>query len=170
MSEPVTGTPALDRGRRAKAIALAAAFALLVALIGGLATDIGPWYRNLHKPSWQPPDWLFGPVWTTIYALAATAGVRAWEGARDVRGRDSVLAAFMGNAVLNVVWSLLFFRLHRPDWALIEVVALWSSIVVLIAVTRRHDRIAPWLLAPYLAWVSFASFLNLTIVRLNAPF
>ena len=141
-----------------------------VAMAGGLLTEIGPWYRALVKPSWQPPDWLFGPAWTLIFALTAAAGIRAWEASSDAGARRLVVLSFAVNGVLNAAWSLLFFKLRRPDWALAEVALLWLSIAWLIVLCGRRARVAGWLMLPYLAWVSFAAFLNLTIVRLNAPF
>ncbi|MCS7100580.1 MAG: tryptophan-rich sensory protein [Burkholderiaceae bacterium] len=155
---------------RLRASLVAAAGVCAVAAAGGLLTDIGPWYYALRKPSWQPPDWAFGPAWTLIFALTAIAAVLAWEGAASRAARARLLWALAVNGALNVLWSALFFRLRRPDWALLEVVLLWLSIVVLMAVAGRSSRLAPWLLLPYLAWVSFAAWLNLTIVRLNGPF
>ncbi len=157
------------RAGRWKPVAVAAGAALVVAALGGAATDIGPWYLGLRKPHWQPPDWLFAPAWTAIYALTALAGLRAWRAAPDLAGRGWVLVAYAANALLNVLWSLLFFTLHRPDWALAEVVALWLSVALLIVVSARLDRTAGWLLAPYLAWVAFAGVLNWNVARLNAP-
>ncbi len=151
-------------------VAVGVAAAVAVALVGGLATDIGPWYAALRKPSWQPPDWLFGPVWTTIYTLVVIAGVRAWRRAGHGPQREWLLALFACNAFVNVLWSLLFFRLHRPDWALLEVGVLWSSVLALVILLGRRDPLGGGLLLPYLAWVGFASYLNLTIVMLNAPF
>ena len=151
-------------------IAIAAAAALAVALLGGLMTDIGPWYRGLQKPSWQPPDWAFGPAWTVIYALAAISGVIAWRDATSQQQRETMLMLFALNAFLNVLWSLLFFRLRRPDWALFEVGLLWLSVLLLIVVLGRYSRTAALLLVPYLLWVSFASTLNWATVRLNGPF
>jgi translocator protein len=148
----------------------AALAALAVAGLGALATDLGPWYQSLHKPAWQPPDWLFGPVWTLIFGLAALAGVAAWSRARKPALRRRVLALFALNAALNVGWSLLFFRLQRPDWALAEIGLLWLSVVLLIVVVTPLARPAAWLLAPYLVWVTFAAVLNLAVVRLNPPF
>ncbi len=144
--------------------------ATAVAALGASATDIGPWYQALRKPSWQPPDLLFGPVWTLIYALTALAGIKAWRAAPNRRTRERILVLFAANALLNVLWSELFFNFHRPDWALLEAVPFWASIVVLIAAVRPLSRTAAWLLAPYLAWVTFATVLNLAVVRLNAPF
>jgi len=156
--------------RRSTPILTAAAAAVLVALMGMLATDLSGWYQALEKPAWQPPDWLFGPAWTLIYALAALAGVSAWRGAADSIGRNRILTLFSLNAFLNVLWSLLFFRLHRPDWALIEVAFLWLSIIALMVGLRPFSRSSFWLLVPYLAWVTFAAVLNATIVRLNPGF
>lgn len=160
----------LAAASRRKAIVGAALAAVAVALLGGLATEIGPWYYALKKPSWQPPDWLFGPVWTTIYALATIAGLKAAMAAPDRAARRGIVVAFAINAFFNVLWSLLFFRLHRPDWALVEVVFLWLSIAALMVVVGRHRSLSAWLLLPYLLWVSFAAFLNYTIVQLNGPF
>ena len=162
----MSGAP---RGR-AKPIVAAALSATAVGALGGLNTQLGSWYYQLHKPSWQPPDWLFGPVWTLIFALAALAGVIYWRRQENRESRLQVIGAFALNGFLNLLWSLLFFRLERPDWALYEVVFLWASIVLLIALLTRASRTAAWLLAPYLVWVSFASALNWEVVTLNAPF
>ncbi|MEO7431386.1 MAG: TspO/MBR family protein [Dokdonella sp.] len=137
---------------------------------GALATDLSAWYYALQKPSWQPPDWLFGPVWTTIFALAALSGLLAWRRAPDATSRRRMLIVFAANVVLNVVWSVLFFRMHRPDFALYEVSLLWSSIVTLMVLMWNYSRTSSLLLTPYLVWVSFASILNLAIIRLNGPF
>ncbi len=102
--------------------------------------------------------------------MIAVAGVKAWRAARDRRTRERILVLFAANALLNVLWSELFFGLHRPDWALLETAAFLASIVVMIAAVWPLSRTAGWLLAPYLAWVTFASVLNLAVVRLNPPF
>lgn len=159
-----------SRGGLLKPVLIAAAAALAVAGLGGLMTDLGPWYQQLVQPPWKPPDWLFGPAWTAIFALAAMAGVIAWRRAPRRVDREWMLALFALNGFLNVLWSLLFFRLHRPDWALFEVLLLWLSILLLIGVLARYARTASLLLLPYLAWVAFAGFLNLATVRLNGPF
>jgi benzodiazapine receptor len=155
---------------RGRPIAAAAAAAIVVGALGALVTDLSPWYYGLRKPSWQPPDWLFGPAWTLIFALAALAGVYAWRGAVTRRQRLRIALLFTLNAVLNIAWSWLFFRAHRPDWALAEVTLLWLSIAVLIAALAPLSKAASALLVPYLLWVTFAAFLNWTVVRLNAPF
>ena len=155
-------------GRRPwKPVVLAFLGAAAASGFGALATNLGPWYYALRKPSWQPPDWLFGPVWTTIFALAALSGLYAWHRAPDASSRRRMLIAFGANGVLNVVWSLLFFRLHRPDFAFYEVALLWSSIVTLMVLMWNYSRTSSVLLLPYLAWVGFASLLNVAIVALN---
>ena len=156
--------------RRRAPVLVAAAAALAVASLGAAASDIGPWYYGLHKPSWQPPDWLFGPVWTLIFALTALAGALAWRAARSTSERRRILMLFALNALLNVMWSEMFFHLQRPDWALIEVVPFWLSIVALIVGLARFAPLASRILIPYLLWVTFAAALNLAVVRLNAPF
>jgi tryptophan-rich sensory protein len=151
-------------------VAAAFACALAVSIFGALATQIGPWYFALKKPSWQPPDWLFGPVWTLIFGLAALAAVLAWRHAPPGAAHLRIVLGFVANMILNSLWSVLFFRLQRPDWALVEVAFLWASIVIVMMIVWQFSHAATWLLAPYLLWVSFASYLNLTIVQLNQPF
>jgi benzodiazapine receptor len=149
---------------------VAGAIAVGTLAAGALLTDIGPWYRGLRKPSWQPPDWLFGPAWTAIFACATWAAVLAWSHASSPAHRAVIVGLFGLNCVLNVAWSVLFFRWRRPDWALLEVVALWLSIVALMVALWPLTSLGVWLMTPYLAWVSFASYLNRTIVRLNGAF
>lgn len=158
------------RGRLWKPVVIAALAAIALGVLGALVTDLSPWYYALRKPSWQPPDWLFGPVWTTIFGLAAIAGVLAWRNAPMRTARSRIVALFVVNGVLNLGWSWLFFRLHRPDWALYEVGFLWLSIVALIVALWPFSRPAAALLVPYLVWVTFAGVLNFAVVRLNQPF
>lgn len=151
-------------------IAAAAAWAIVVAGVGGSLTEIGPWYQALKKPFFQPPDWAFGPAWTLIFAFSIAAAATAWRAAPDARSRGWIIALYMVNGVLNVLWSVLFFKLRRPDWALIEVAFLWLSVLAMILVIRRYSARAGTLLVPYLAWVSFAAAINAAAVQLNAPF
>ena len=146
--------------------AVTAGALVVVGGVGALATDIGPWYRDLRKPSWQPPDWAFGPVWTTIYGFIIASVGLAWNAAPD-EARTTIVVVVAINFVVNTLWSLLFFKWRRPSWSLIEVVPLWLSIVWMMVVFHPHSALAAWLLTPYLAWVSVAAYLNLTIVRLN---
>lgn len=149
---------------------VAALAALVLAGAGGLLTEVGPWYRGLRKSRLQPPDWLFGPAWTVILAMAAAAGVLSWHGAPDEAGRVRVVSLFAVNFMLHLLWSPLFFKWKRPDWAMIEMPLLWLSILALIVGLQPYSDWVPWLLAPYLAWVSFAMWINFAIVRLNGPF
>lgn len=152
-------------------IAFAAGWTIALGLIGALVTTLGPWYYALRKPSWQPPDWAFGPAWTTIFLCAAVAFVLAWRSPESTTAdRTRLLQVYALNAVLNVLWSALFFRWRRPDWALLEILPLWLSIIAVAAAVASRRPTAAWLLAPYVLWVSFAAVLNAAIVRLNGPF
>ena len=153
-----------------KALIAAALASSLVAAIGATLSQVGPWYWGLTKPSWTPPDFAFGIIWTLVFGLITISGAYALSTAPDYASRNRVVTAFAFNGFLNIVWSLLFFRMQRPDWALIEVVPFWLSIVALLWLTVRHTRIGAVLLIPYLVWVSVAAFLNWEVVRLNGPF
>lgn len=144
--------------------------ALALAAVGGLLTEVGPWYRQLRKPSWQPPDWAFGPAWTIILGLAAWSAALAWVAAPSAGERTLVVVLYGLNALFHLLWSPLFFKFRRPDWALLEVPLLWLSILAPMVLVAPFSPLASWLLLPYLLWVSFAAYLNLTIVRLNRPF
>lgn len=158
------------RGGRWVAPLVASSTAVLVALLGGLLTRLDDWYYALSKPAFQPPDWLFGPAWTIIFLLCVLAALDVWRRDLEPGQRRLVVILFAVNGVLNVAWSALFFFLKRPDLALLEVAALWLSVLSLVVMLGRHSRRAGLMLLPYLAWVSFAAALNLAIVRLNAPF
>jgi benzodiazapine receptor len=136
--------------------------------IFGAAYGPDDWYfREIRKPSWNPPGWLFGPVWTFLYA---SMGVALWRVARSapLTATFPALLVFFAQLVLNALWSPLFFGARRPDLAFADIVLLWVAIVASIRFFRAHDRLAARLLVPYLLWVSFASVLNFTIWRLNA--
>ncbi|PZQ16266.1 MAG: TspO protein [Ancylobacter novellus] len=150
--------------------AAAIGWAVTVAVVGGALTTLGPWYDALKRPKLQPPDWAFGPAWTAIFALAALSAVLAWRDAPDEATRRAVVALFVVNGALNILWNVFFFTLRRPDRALVEVAFLWLSILAPIVVFWPFSPTAALLLLPYLAWVGFASFLNYEIVRLNGPF
>lgn len=146
-------------------IALALSFA--VAAIGGSLTDLGPWYQSLTQPAWKPPDWAFGPAWTIIFLLCAVAGTIAWANARGARDRKLIILVFGVNALLNVLWSALFFTFKMPLAALIEVPILWLSVLAATVVCWRIARPAGLALVPYLAWVAFAATINTGVVLLN---
>jgi len=154
------------------ALILSVAFVISFATagIGGALTDLGPWYQALKQPDWKPPDAAFGVIWSTIFTLGAFSGWLAWRQAHLLRERLVVLAVFLINLCLNVLWSWLFFVQHRPDWSLVELYFLWASIVAMMVVSWRHSRLAAVLLVPYLAWVTTAGFLNQANITLNGPF
>lgn len=151
-------------------VTVATVAALCVAALGATVTDLGPWYQGLDKPDWNPPDVVFPMGWTVIYALITVSAITAWRAARTSAEAEWVIGLFALNGFLNISWSLFFFRLQRPDWAFVEVIVLWLSILVLIVYCGRCSKRAAALLVPYLAWVSFASALNWAVVELNAPF
>jgi translocator protein len=142
----------------------------VIALIGGLLTEVGPWYEHLRFPKLRPPNWLFGPAWTVIYIFIAVSCVMAWENAPDGASRRRFIALLVVNALLNVMWTPLFFRLRRPDWALLEVIPFWLSIAALMAGIYTIKPAAALVMSPYLVWVTFAAWLNWRIVELNKPF
>lgn len=150
---------------------LVAAFGLTVLAGAGMKlTVLDSWYYNLRKPSWQPPDWLFGPAWTLIFICEATAAVIGWHAITS----HVLLALFVflliANGMLNILWSYFFFKIRRPDYAQTEVPFLWLSILLPMILLFIYVGNAWVFLLPYLLWVSFAAYLNRTIVRLNAPF
>ena len=145
-------------------------FALVFAAawIGSSSTmpEIQGWYATLQKPSFNPPDWIFGPVWTTLYALMAISAWLVWRPA-GFAGARLPLAVFLIQLVLNTLWSILFFGQHEIGAALVDIALLWLAIVLMIVLFIRRHRLAGLLQVPYLAWVSFASVLNYEIWRLN---
>ena len=157
-------------GYSVTAIALAACGVVVTAAGGALVTQLGPWYYELEQPAWKPPDWLFGPAWTTIFLLMAFAFVVSWEQLPTTGGRLRLFGVFALNGGMNTLWSWLFFGRRRPDLALIEIVPFFGSIVLLTLTVAPLDRRAAWAFVPYLCWVMFAAVLNIAIVRRNAPF
>lgn len=141
-------------------------FILLVVgggLLIGFFTAPGPWYEMLAKPSFNPPNWLFGPVWTILYVFIAIAGWRVWQRERG----GGAMKLWWLQLVLNFLWSPVFFGLERTGPALVVILALLAAILAFIAAAWRLDRPSAWLFVPYAAWVAFASLLNAAIWRLN---
>ncbi len=126
----------------------------------------GEWYAGLAKPAWNPPNWIFAPVWTALYVMIATSGWLVWRRG-GLAGAAAPLAVWLVQLVLNALWSWLFFGLHLPAAALVEILLLWAAIAACIALFLRVSRAAGLLLVPYLLWVSFAALLNLALWRLN---
>ena len=131
------------------------------------APEIPGWYRALAKPSFNPPSWIFGPVWTTLYVLMAIAAWRVTE-SPDSTLRNLGLALFVLQLALNLAWSWIFFHKHAVGTAAVEVALLWCAIGATTLAFSRVSGTAGWLMAPYWAWVTFASILNAAIWRLNA--
>ena len=135
--------------------------------IGSWATiaNVRTWYPGLAKPAWNPPAWVFAPVWTTLYVLMGVAIWRVWRTAGPGTGRLGRL--YFGQLALNALWSVLFFALKNPGLALVDILLLGGLLVWLLAGFWRHDRLAGFLWLPYVLWVGFAIALNAAIVRLN---
>jgi len=136
------------------------------AVLGGLATP-GEWYESLSRPSWTPPNAVFGPVWTVLYGMMALAAWLVWK-EKGFTGARVALTLFAVQLALNVGWSWIFFGLRSPGAAFAEIVLLWGAIALTMVAFWRIHRAAAILLAPYLAWVGFAAVLNFEIWRLNA--
>jgi len=137
--------------------------------IGSLATTkaIPTWYQALKKPSFNPPDWLFGPAWTLLYLLMAVAAFLVWKQGFGAPGVKLALAVFLVQLVLNALWSILFFGLRSPLTGLVDIVALWLAILATIVLFFQVSTAAGILLLPYIGWVTFAALLNAAILRLN---
>ncbi|HEX8456470.1 MAG TPA: TspO/MBR family protein [Pyrinomonadaceae bacterium] len=146
--------------------AVAACFA--AAGLGSVYTtpSIPTWYASLQKPAWTPPAWVFGPVWTLLYLLMAVAVWLVWR-ERGFTGARPALTLFAVQLTLNALWSVVFFGWKRPGLALVEIYFLWAAIFATMLSFWRISHAAAWLIWPYLLWVTFAGFLNLSIWRLN---
>ncbi|MEI6606932.1 MAG: TspO/MBR family protein [Verrucomicrobiota bacterium] len=129
----------------------------------GAAAMPGAWYASLNKPAWNPPAWVFGPAWTLLYTLMAVAAWLVWK--QD--GWRRPLLLYFIQLVLNAAWTPIFFGAHQLGWAMIEMLALWTSILLTMLTFRRISRPAGWLFAPYLTWVTFAAALNFALWHLN---
>jgi len=143
---------------------------LLVSAAGGAVTalSVDTWYQALAKPSFNPPDWVFAPVWTILYCLMGVSGWRVWRH-RASQATRGALALFALQLFFNFAWSVLFFGLQRIELALIDIVILFVAIVANMILFWRIERLATLLLAPYAAWVAFATILNVSIWLLNDP-
>jgi benzodiazapine receptor len=159
----MTTAPAVQRPSRWGLLPFAAAVAV-AALIGGLGVaGTAAEYQNLNQPSWAPPSWLFGPVWTILYAMIAVAGWLVWRRT----GWNRALSVYAVQLVLNAVWTPIFFGFGQYGLALIDIVVLWLLIGATIYLFRPISRTAAWLLVPYWAWVTFATALNAAIWHAN---
>ncbi len=143
------------------------ALSLAAGFIGSFYTidSISTWYQFLTRPSWTPPNWVFGPVWTTLYVLMGISAALVWRTGKQ--GTRWVLTLFFAHLVVNVAWSVVFFGMHDPVSGLLIIKALWLLIVALMILFWRYSRTATYLLIPYLVWVTYATTLNLGIIMLN---
>lgn len=131
------------------------------------APSIPLWYAALVRPALNPPAWVFGPVWTTLFVLMGVAAFLVWRQGWYRRGVRSALGIFLLQLVLNTLWSFIFFGLHAPGAAFAEIIVLWLAIAATIGLFSRVSQPAAWLLVPYIAWVSFAAYLNYMLWTLN---
>ena len=142
----------------------------LAGVIGSVFTapSIPTWCAGLAKPEIAPPNWIFGPVWTTLFALMGIAAFLVWKRGLDRRGVKIALGIFIAQLVLNTLWSIIFFGLHSPVGAFIEILFLWIAILATIIAFAKISKPAALLLVPYILWVSFAGYLNYSIWQLNS--
>jgi tryptophan-rich sensory protein len=125
------------------------------------------WYAQLNKPWFNPPNWLFSPVWTSLYIMMGIALWLVWKSDAPQKLKQRAIYLFAAQLVLNFFWSLIFFNLHQIGWALVEIVAMWGMILLSIVAFAKINKAAAWLLVPYISWVSFATILNYSIWQLN---
>jgi tryptophan-rich sensory protein len=159
----------MDRNRQWIGLAGFIALCLLTGALGGWVTSqsVIEWYPTLNKPAWNPPAWIFAPVWTTLYVMMAVAAWLVWKEASRGSGVRLALVLFFVQLALNCLWSLLFFGARSPGWALVDIFALLAALAATTWVFFNQSRLAGALMLPYLAWVSFATVLNFTIWQLN---
>jgi translocator protein len=139
----------------------------LVGMAGSVFTfqSIPTWYATLNKPALNPPSWVFGPVWVTLYALMGIAAFLVWQ--KKSKASKHALIAFGVQLFLNAIWTPIFFGMRNPLGGLIDILLLWIAIIVTIVMFSKISKSAAWLLAPYLAWVTFATYINYSIWKLN---
>ncbi len=137
--------------------------------LGGIftAAEIQGWYVHLNNPSWNPPNWLFAPVWTSLYLLMGISLYLVWKTPANTDAKRWAVIIFIAQFVLNFLWSYIFFREHLMGWAFVEITVMWIAILCTIIAFSRINKTAAWLLVPYISWVSFAAILNYTVWQLN---
>lgn len=145
------------------------AIPLMVGAFAGFFTSSGVngWYLVANKPSFNPPNWLFAPVWTALYIMMGIALHLVWAKEADKAVKKTAITLFSVQLVLNFAWSFIFFYAHQPGWAFVEIIAMWVMILLTIFWFGKISSLAAWLLVPYISWVSFASLLNFYIWKLN---
>jgi translocator protein len=148
---------------------IAVSIPLLAGGISGFFTVTGveSWYQYINKPSWNPPNWIFGPVWTTLYIMMGIALFLVWKADTSYELKKIAFVLFGVQLLLNFCWSFLFFKLEQPGWAFAEIIVMWLFILMTIFAFAQVSKTAAWLLVPYISWVSFAAILNYTIWKMN---
>jgi translocator protein len=131
------------------------------------ATGVDSWYRSIEKPSWNPPDGVFAPVWTTLYIMMGIALYLVWKSSAPQDQKRRAIVLWSVQLLFNALWSFLFFNIHNIGLALADIIVLWLAILVTIFLFARIHKLAAWLLVPYISWVSFATLLTYTIWKLN---
>jgi tryptophan-rich sensory protein len=137
--------------------------------LGGIFTapEIQGWFLHLNKPLWNPPNWLFAPVWTTLYLLMGIALYLIWKTKAEQDKKQWAIIIFIVQFALNTLWSFIFFKQHQVGWAFVEIMVMWLAILCTIIAFSRMNKTAAWLLVPYISWVSFAGVLNYCIWQMN---
>lgn len=148
---------------------IAVAIPLALGSFAGFFTSssVQGWYRTANKPSFNPPNWIFAPVWTTLYVLMGIAFYIVWIKVEESEIKTKAIIFYFIQLVLNFCWSIIFFYAAAPGWAFAEIILLWIMIAATINKFSRISKIAAWLLVPYILWVTFAAVLNFAIWRLN---
>lgn len=155
-----------------KKLSVAFIFVIISEAAGGAGSvfttgAIANWYASLERPSFTPPNWIFGPVWTTLYFLMGIAAYLVFNEGFSKKEVKLALSVFAVQLILNVLWSFIFFGLKSPGLALFEIIVLWFSILTTIVIFYRISKPASFLLVPYLLWTTFAALLNVAIFKLN---
>jgi len=145
---------------------------LIPLLVGGIATffttsGVNGWYAMANKPSFNPPNWLFAPVWTALYIMMGIALFLIWKSEGDKAIKQTAFILFAVQLLLNFLWSFIFFYAKQPGWAFVDIIAMWIAILLTIIWFTKISITASWLLVPYIFWVTFASLLNFYIWRYN---
>ena len=152
---------------------LKALISITIPLVVGFTSSLfnetgeGSWYTSIKKPEWNPPGWVFAPVWTTLYIMMGFALFLVWKSKADSKQESKAIIFWIIQMVLNFFWTFIFFGQQQIAGALIEIILLWFAILITIFLFARIDKLAAWLLVPYISWVSFAALLNLAIWQLN---
>ncbi len=148
---------------------IALAIPVAIGAIAGsfTATSVNGWFTSLIKPDFNPPNWLFAPVWTTLYIMMGFSSFMVWNSKKKGKQKNKALGIYMIQLLFNFLWSFIFFYAQEPGWALVDIILMWMLILITILQFGKISSTAAWLLVPYICWVSFAAILNFAIWKLN---